>query len=307
MEEDNADKILYILCFTFSIVIVFITTCLIIIYAKTKSLHSYPCYFNILLSSVISLDNIVRLLKVIDDEDELNPNNSLECKFQGFSLALFDKLMLTTMTIFSIISYLGVAKTEFYNHHEKCIFIILTIVGFMISLILAILFMLNGVVSNKDICYVKSSADDGELKINKQLIDAIVTSILLVINFYCIFQSLRYIYKIIKETKNNKGYYYFHLCKYIIIFILNNITFIVVILIILDKFFDNSVLTSLCYIILSLFIVLFYTVNKRVLLEGKKIICCTKDKEKEKEKNIKDEGIEISTMTSDSFDQEEEE
>ena len=81
-------------------------------------------------------------------------------------------------------------------------------------------------------------------------------------------------------------------------------TFIIVILIILDKFFDNSVLTSLCYIILSLFIVLFYTVNKRVLLEGKKIICCIK--EKEKEKNIKDDGIEISTMRSDSLDQEEE-
>ena len=68
MDDVNIDKIFYFLCFTFNIIIIFITTYLIIIYAKTKSLHSYPCYFNILLSSVISLDNIVRLIKVIDND-----------------------------------------------------------------------------------------------------------------------------------------------------------------------------------------------------------------------------------------------
>lgn len=301
MDEEHDHKKLYILCYTFNFIIIFITTCLIIIYAKTKSLHSYPCYFNILLSSVISLDNIIRLIKFIDfDNIQFDPNKSFRCNFQGFSLVFLDKLMLTTMTIFSIISYIGLTKNEFYNHYEKYIFIILTIISFVISLVLAILFMLNGVVNNEDICYVSPN----ELKVNKKLIDFIVTSILFVINFFCILRLLIKIFKIMKEGSNNERKNYIsHFCKYIFIFILSNTTFIVVILIILNKFLDNTVLTSLCYIILSLFIVLFYTVNRRVLGEGVNIICCVKEEKKNKE----EEGIEITNIRSDSTDLDEEE
>lgn len=300
MDEKHDHEIIYILCYTFSIIIIFITTCLIIIYVKTKSLHSYPCYFNILLSSVISLDNMIRLIKFIDgDNTQFEPNNSFLCSFQGFSLVFLDKLMLTTMTVFSIISYIGVAKNAFYNHYEKYIFIILTIISFVISIVLAILFMLNGVVNNEDICYVSPD----ENKVNKKLIDCIVTSILFVINFFCILRLLIKIFKIMKESSDNERKNYFsHFCKYIFIFILNNTTFIVVILIILNKFLDDAVLTSICYIILSLFIVLFYTVNRRVLGEGVKIICCVK----EEKKNNEEEGIEITNMRSDSTDLDEE-
>ena len=145
---------------------------------KVKDLHSYPCYFNIL-SVVISINNIARLINPGTDSD------SIGCKIQGFILALFDKLMLTTMTIYSIVAYLGIINLEFYKGNEKSIFIISTILSFLISLIIAILFILNGVVVYDDVCYVRSSIDETvrNLKVNKEIIDVIVNSILLVVNF----------------------------------------------------------------------------------------------------------------------------
>ena len=292
MANNNYFDIVYPFCIGFNALIILITTCLIIIYVKVKDLHSYPCYFNILLSAVISIDNIARLINPGKDSD------SIGCKIQGFILALFDKLMLTTMTIYSIVAYLGIINLEFYKGNEKSIFIISTILSFLISLIIAILFILNGVVVYDDVCYVRSYTDKTvpNLKVNKEIIDVIVNSILLVVNFYCILRLLIYIIKIILESKKNneervlKEYFFFFL-KYLIIFILNNMTFIMVILIIFDKF--ESEFTSLFYIILSFFIILFYTVNMRVLHEGKNIICCKKERTKSEEYKIEDEDYKI--------------
>jgi len=298
IEGDKYDNIVYPICFGFNILIVLVTTCLIIIYVKVKDLHSYPCYFNILLSVVISINNIARLINPGENSDNIG------CKIQGFILALFDKLMLTTMTIYSIVTYLGIVNLEFYKENEKRIFIISTILSILISLIIAILFLLNGVVIYDDVCYVRSSIDETvrNLKVNKILIDIIVNSILLVINFYCILHLLIYVFRIMIESKKKNDQirlknYCFFFFKYLIIFILNNITFIMVILIIADKFFEEDELTSLFYIILSFFIVLFYTVNMRVLNEGKNIICCKKERTKSEEYKVEDEeGIEINYM-----------
>ena len=210
--------------------------------------------------------------------------------------------MLTTMTIYSIVTYLGIVNLEFYKENEKRIFIISTILSILISLIIAILFLLNGVVIYDDVCYVRSSIDETvrNLKVNKILIDIIVNSILLVINFYCILHLLIYVFRIMIESKKKNDQirlknYCFFFFKYLIIFILNNINFIMVILIIFDKF--ESEFTSLFYIILSFFIILFYTVNMRVLHEGKNIICCKKERTKSEEYKVEDEeGIEINYM-----------
>ena len=293
MYKNNSFHIVYPICIGFNSLIILVTTCLIIIYVKVKDLHSYPCYFNILLSAVISIDNIARLIKPNDRKEE-----NTGCRIQGFILALFDKLMLTTMTIYSIVAYLGIVNLEFYKRNEKKIFIFSIILSFLISLIIAILFMLNGVVIYDDVCYVRSSTDETvhNLKVNKELIDMIVNTVLLVVNFYCILRLLIYIIKIILESKKDnderrlKDYFFFFL-KYFIIFMLNNMTFIMVILIIYDKI--NDELTSLFYIILSFLIVLFYTVNIRVLNEGKNIICCKKERAKSEEYKIEDEDYKI--------------
>ena len=311
IDTDKYDDIVYPICTGFNILIILITTCLIIIYVKVKDLHSYPCYFNILLSSIISINNIARLINPIREDDSTNPGDTIGCRVQGFILALFDKLMVTTMTIYSIVTYLGIVNLNFYKRNEKIIFIITIILSILISLIISILFILNGVVYYDDVCYVRSSIDETvpNLKVNKELIDIIVNAILLAINFYCILHLLIYFIKIIIESKKKNDErrlknYCFFLTKYLIIFFLNNMTFIMIILIIYDKFFVEDELTSLCYIILSLFIVLFYTVNMRVLHEGKNIICCKKDRTKSEEYKVEDEeGIEINYINAEKMEE----
>ena len=303
----------YIACYIMSLIIVIITICLIFIYIKTKDLHSYPCYFNILLSSVTSIDNILRLIPVYEDDNkEQNPNHKNLCKFQGFSLALLDKFMLTTITIFSIISFMGLVFYETYKKKEKCLFITLIFIGFLISLILAIIFVLNGVDNNDDVCYIKSKRDnetEKELKVDKEFIDLIATSILFAINLYCILHTLLYIYWEIKESKNNANdnrlkNFTSHFWKFVIILIVTILTFTMVILIIIDKFLGSNIIKSLCYVLCSLIVVIVYTINARVLKEGKKIILCKKenqrnysieeeDKEEEDKEEDDIEGIEI--------------
>ena len=313
MEKDQWTS--YIICYILSLIIVIITIFLIFIYAKTTELHSYPCYFNILLSTVISIDNILRLIPVYeDDKKEENPNHKFLCKFQGFSLALLDKFMLSTITIFSIISYMGLVFYSTYIKTEKCLFIFSTITGFLISLILAIIFMLNGVDNNDDVCYVKSKRDnesEKELKVDKELIDLISTSILFTINLYCIIHTLFYIYKEIKERsyngKDNRiKNYYSHFWKFVIILIVIIITFTTVILIIIDKFLESNILKSLCYVVCSLFIVIIFTINSRILKEGKNILLCKKEnkrndllEENEDEEEDDNEGREFGNAKSD--------
>lgn len=309
MGADNQP--VYLACYILSFVIAFVTLCLIIIYIKTKELHSYPCYFNILLGLVISIDNILRLIPFNNSEnnnsDGKEKNYSIGCKIQGFSLALFDKFLLTTMTIYSTISFLGVVKFEIYKEYEKCIFITLTIISFLISLILACLFILNGVTSYSDICYVEYKGND--IKVNKILIDGIVTSALFLINLYLIIHLLIYICIKISESKKSDNKrevkkYTHHFWKYFADLVLNIITFLMVIFIIFDIFFSD-VITSLSFVTLSLLVVLFYTLNFRILKEAKNIICCIKeenipngdDNEDDNDNDNEDNNIEIGNLT----------
>ena len=301
MEKDEWE--LYLLSIIPSLIIVIFTIFLIIIYSKTKELHSYPCYFNILLSSVISIDNILRLIPVYEDDDKSvdDPNDSFVCKFQAFNLALFDKFMLTTMTIYSIISFLGLVKYQFYKSHEKCLFITLIIIAFLISLILSILFITNGVTNYEDVCYVKSE----DVKINKKVIDIIVTSILLLINIYCIGQILFFLYGEIKEKKNEKRKnYFYHFWKYLIDLILTILLFLMVILIVADEFFEEEIIESFCFVMFSLLIVIFFTINSRILKEMKRLICCKAEEKTLSNIEIEDdedEGVEISNIKSENL------
>ena len=290
MDEAEAGKrnsLVYYICSGFSILIIFVTAFLIIVYSKTKSLHSYPCYFNIILSLVISLDNILRIIPFYDKESP--PNQSIGCNFQGFALALFDKFMLTTMTMYSTISFLGIVTMNFYKKNEKIIFISLSIISFVIPLIMAIVAIQNGVSIYDDVCYVKYTKDkedkeevENKIKLRKTIPDLLVTSILFLINVYFILHLLTHICKLINECKAKEEIqkmtnYYFHFWKFIANLILTIITFVMVILIITGSFLSSDETISLCYVILSLFIVLFYTLNFRVLREGKKIFCFKKE------------------------------
>ena len=313
--------VIYYICTGFSILIIFVTAFLILIYSKTKALHSYPCYFNIILSSVISIDNILRIIPFYDNDIESHsqtkPNKSFGCIFQGFTLALFDKFMLTTMTMYSTISFLGIVTFNFYKKNEKKIFISLTIISFVIPLVMAIVAIQNGVGVYDDVCYVKYTKDEDDddqeekdiernIKLLKIIPDLIVTSILFLINLYFILHLLIHICRLISKCKEKDEIqkminYYFHFWKFLANLILTIITFIMVILIIIGKFLSSDETISLCYIILSLFIVLFYTLNYRVLKEGKNILCCIKeDRIDDNDENIDDE-IEIGNIKNDNL------
>jgi len=72
MDDDNIGTRnipIYYICTGFSILIIFVTAFLILVYWKTKALHSYPCYFNIILSLVIEIDNILRIIPFYDNPD----------------------------------------------------------------------------------------------------------------------------------------------------------------------------------------------------------------------------------------------
>lgn len=295
-----------IICYILSALIVFVTLFLIFIYIKTKELHSYPCYLNITISLVISIDNILRLIPFTSGKNDDNDHkNELGCKLQGYALVLFDKLMLVTMTIYSITTTFGMVKYEQYQKYEKCSFISLTITGIILSLGTSILFMLNGAKKYGEICYVIYKEE--ELKVDKELIDTIVTSFLYFINFICNIYLLYHIKKVINESENENDEkkvkdYSFHFWKYFVNFWLNNLTFIMVILIIKDKFFHINEIITLSYVFLSLLIVIFYAMNLRVLKEGKKLILCKKEIKEpfqiDEDEDDEEEQIEFGELTS---------
>lgn len=310
MEKEEWESFIFLDILSFAIIV--ITFFLIFIYIKVKDLHSYPCYFNIFLCASISIDNILRLIPFYDNKKYHNPSEHTWCKAQGFLLALFDKLMLTTMTIYSIISFLCMAKYNLYEQYEKFLYIALIIIGILISLILAIIFMLNNVTNYADVCYVRSEKNDNvgtDLVVNKKVIDIIATTILLVINIYCISHTLVYLFKTSQECKTNGDIrksknYLFHFWKYLIDLILTIITFIVVILIVADKLFtNNEFLIGFSYVFSSLLVVIFFSFNIRVFREAKRLILCQKERQKtvieEENDDDDDNGIEISNIKKD--------
>ena len=295
MDNERVNWTKYGICIGFIGLNIFISVCITIIYAKTKTFHSYPCYFNIIFSIFIALDNICRLIVGFDKD-------SIICFIQGFSLVLFDKLMLFAMTIYSLISFLGIVKLDFYRKNEKCIFISSILICIIISLVLTILFMLNGAIKYDDICYARSQPDkDHKIIINKELIDGIVTFILFIINIICILYLLIFVFEKIREGKKSKkknlSILYFHFFKFLLTLILNSATFILVILIILDKIdFGCDENVSLVYVILSLLIILLYTINQAVLHEIKKILCCIKDDTQPNGEDEEDNALEIGNV-----------
>ena len=310
MDDDMKGKRIipiYYICTGFSCLIIFITAFLILIYWKAKSMHSYPCYFNILLSIVIEIDNIIRIIPFYDNHADIYDENkynfiyfkqSYGCYFQGYLLSLFDKIMTQTMTMYSIISFLGIVTMDFYKKNEKKIFISLTIISFLIPIIMTVLVIRDRVEINDDVCYISFLDDDGEIILFYFIPDFAICCILFLINLFCIIYLLAYICKLInkylqKNQIQRMKNYYFHFFKFLVNLILTIITFTMLILIKLDNFSDSDEVVSLCNVILSLFIVLFYTLNLRVLKEGKNILCCKKEESIDDKEDDEDKEIEI--------------
>jgi len=263
-----------ILLLGMNFLIIAISLYLIIIYLVSKSFRSYPCYLNIILSLVISIDNILRLIR-------LGYSSIIICYIQAFSLALFDKLIFTSITVNTFLTYIGVRKYELFKTKIKVLFFASNIIGLIISLIFAIIFIIiEEPVKYDNVCYINSSY-------YKKLSDSITTSFLFLINSYCNLKLLLYLLSVIKELyvigRRVKDFSN-HFFRIFISFIITTISFFIVIIIINDCLYLEDDLIDLCYITICLILDLFFTFNKTVIKETYKLFCCKKDME-ENEKN----------------------
>ena len=279
-----ADPVLIVVNILISIITIF----LIIIYSANKKFRSYPCYFNIIFTITITIDSIVRLIPGgRGTGEDIDNEKTTSCKFQAFILTMFDKLMLTLMTSYSIIAYLGSYNLQFYRNKERLIFIILTIASIIISLITTIIFYIQGISDRSQYCYVETK------NVVKQIVDSIVTACLLAITLFCIIRVLMNIYHLKRERENDniqaRDAINSHFCRFIFDFIISSITFVYVILLINKKINTTSYVKDLIYVLLSLIVELFFTINIELIKEIIRIVTCQKKEEDEKGETPQDE------------------
>lgn len=266
-----------IFLYIISALIAAFTIFLFIVYVINDKLKSYPCYFNIYFCIIIALDNIIRLIPAKKGETADNASNI--CKAQAFSLSLFDKLFIASITSYSIINYIIMMNTKMYEESAGKIYIILVIISFCLSLALTILFFTQGI-SNSNledaVCYVKTGVNI------KKITDTIYTSILLLIDIFCIIRILININIVIKdcEQKNNmekKRKMKKHFWRFLFDLFLNFITFGFVILLInkLINFEDKNI-KDIMYIIICLINELFFTINGESFKTIMRILTCNK-------------------------------
>ena len=263
-----------------NIIISIVAILLIIIYSTIKKFRSFPCYFNIIFTLTITIDNIVRLIPGgRGDGIDVEGEKAVSCKIQAFTLTMFDKLMLTLMTSYSIIAYLGSYQLNFYKRKEKLIFIILTLISIIIALITTIIFYLQGISDRSEYCYVETKS------IVKQRVDTIVTSCLLAISLFCLIKVLINIYHLKKERENvpneARNAINSHFCRFIVDIIISSLTFTYVILLINKLIPYKHFFKDLMYVLLSLIVELFFTINIELIREVRRILSCKKDEKKE--------------------------
>ena len=256
-----------------SAIITIIAIFISIVYCCNKKFRSFPFYFNIMFTFSIAANNIIRLLPVenIANQQSQDKANNILCQIQAISLTFLDKYMLTLMTVYSLVAYIGSYRFELFKIHQKSIFIILTIISIIITGVCTIVFYIQGLSTHSEFCYVGTS---NQIKI---WVDSIVTSILLLINIFCIIRILMKVSQLRRETSQSLTHgkengFDNHWLRFIIDLIINIIVFVYVLLLITKKLPKNWG-KDLIYIILCLVVELFFTLNGELI----RYITCQKD------------------------------
>lgn len=264
-----------IIFFIINIVIALFTILLLFIYLKSPSFKSIPFFYNIIYCIIITFDNGLRLIPAEKLEDTW-------CKIQGFLLSFFDKLFITSITIYSIINYIIMVNPKCYDNNKNLLYFTLILINIIISLILTIIFFCQGM--------SKSSLDHGFCYINtsnpiKITLDAIYTILLLLIDLFCIIRILTKLSTLLRESdiqnnENRKKKFHHHLYRFIFDLILNIITFGFLFFLIMKwlTFLDGEkkIIKDIIYILLCLINELFFTINSELYKEGMRIFTCNK-------------------------------
>lgn len=255
----------------FNGIIICIAASILIFYFKNKTFLNYS-YFNIIiLCLILFVDNVLRIIRIYPESSKILQYG------QAFLLVFFDRLILLDITMQAVICYLGIVKIKYYEKHIKKIFYITQFFSISISLILAMIFIIDQGIKSYGIYFY---CDDQNTR--KRIIDSIFNSILLCINIFC------FIIIIITLTENNNDakkhgnnkeleYRYFLIKMYFTLFI-NILIFVESFLIVFDIFERWELNIDLIYLSTCLIINTFYIINKAFMDKLSKL-CCKKKTE----------------------------
>ena len=253
-----------------------ILICLIvtILYIKCKALHTYPCYNKLTVNLIILVNNIFRVIPFQLYRDNIG---KFPKGLQAFILIFTDKFYLIILTNQIIIQYFGIMLTNFYFQNEKKIFIYGTILSAIISLIIAGIFIKDGVEEKRDKLYYYGISG----LTYKIIMDTIYNGILLTINvvsltIIIINSAIRS--KIAKSSGVGNSNYEYNFTQALIKFIVNAITYVIAFLIIY-RALSGSDLTDFVYLIGCLIVEVAYCFNRAVIREICKICCCKRYEE----------------------------
>ena len=308
--DTNESPILTAIYIIFSILMIIFTILLIIIYSRDKYFQGYKnnindisnknklylSYFNIFFCCIIVLSNLIRLipesLTVGPNNKNNNENNeTFLCKAQAFIACLLDKALISLMTNYSIFNYLSMFKSDFYKKYLKRIYLILISIGFLISIILSIIFIYEGISVKDIVCSIHTRTTV------KKVIDSIFTSILLIINVFCLASIIKNLYDLSKKYSGEGNEPHFKrsshfLYRYTLDLIINIIAFTYTLLVI-NKAFPRGSYKDFIYISICLIVELFFTINESLFKAFIRLVTCgkyykledEKENEEEKEKN----------------------
>ena len=254
---DNVDEYNHVPTIIMNVLIMIISFYLLFLYLKNPNFRVYLLNYNMILSFSIFLDNALRLI---------TKSSGFFCNIQAVLLVFLDKFLLTTITFYVFLLYLGVIHPQYYAQNEKKIFFTTLIINISISLIITITFMIIYEIKEYNICYCGSG--DG-----KVISDTIITFVLIAINLFCLLKLLIYLSEKIKEVAIGKIIdldYGRHYSKILLMFLTNGLILFATILIINDIVSDGA---DLLYISTCLVVDLVYSINESVYKMTLKLFC----------------------------------
>jgi hypothetical protein len=278
-------KIIYVI---FLVLIIIFTIILLIVYIKDRNFHVtninapgsrmklYICYFNIFFCIIIVIEDVLRLIPEsigLDDSVKEDDPNFI-CRLQAISASFFDKLLLSNMTIYSIITFLGVFYSEFYKNYLKKIYLILILVGVVMSLGLTIAYAREGISYKDMVCSIHTRTE------LKRISDTIYTSLLFLINLICLVSLIIYLYRLRNMYKFDKKAAQFQkstnfLKRYLLDLFITIFAFTYILLAV-NKVFARGSYKDIIYIIICLAVELFFTLNRTLYEAFIRTLTCNK-------------------------------
>ena len=251
-----------------NILIILIALYLVVLIIISKSFNKYQCYNMIIFSFIIIIDNILRIIPFNSDENNCSGIENLI----AFFIVFFDKLILATLSMQSLILYFLAIKADFFKAHQKAIFLVTLSLSLIISGTLSLVYIIkNGTIPAGIYCYCNDQWP-------KKLIDDIFNGVYLFISLFCSIITLMLINREKNEAEEELRKDLNHLFnRNLILIFLNTLVFIESYLIIYDKFGDY---TDLIYLITCLVIELFNSINETMYKETLKLFCKKKYKKK---------------------------